>query len=720
MTIKECIDIVDNAKPNQYSIKEKVMWLSFVDETIINDVLKTHEGYDGRYDDFKGYTEDKLSVPLIVPSPYDRLYPQYIKMMIDSENGETARYNNSAALYNTYLNEYKKYYNKTHMPLNATQKIPSPVSININSALSEAQIEYIKRQLYYMLSQDVGEVISPDKLYDIVTNYVLNNLEMIRANDGKDGKDGKDGTMICGFYSGLPRTIPAGVRYNNAPSFTPGAQGLRINFSIPFGCKEKDLLLDGNNGLLFRYDGKVVERWIENDGSMNVVSYDVITVLYNMNGKDGALAKDDYGNIGREDNVVRCMAYYIKSIDLANKKIYLSNSYGVPEISTKDNKDSSFDTPAYDIGDKFSIINNNHYNSCGTITAVENNVITYSEDSLGFDSIIADTDANNSDYTFRVYNKPDIGVVCVTGYAFAVGKNNKALGAYSVAEGYGNVADGFHSHAEGRENYTAYTAHAEGYSNKAVGNESHAEGHRTTASGGNAHAEGQQTTASGGGSHAEGMGTNAVGSQSHAEGLNTTAKGAQSHSEGVSTQANSFSSHVEGNGSIANAAQAHAEGYQTIASGQSSHSEGQQTEASGTFAHAQGIRTYAKGYAAFTSGADTEASEAVAVAMGKSAKATARASFAMGESVTASGSQSVAMGYGTTAKQQAQAVVGKYNADNADALFIVGNGSASARSNAFVVDKSGNAWCGGNKVATSDDIARLESLITQLSNKING
>ena len=193
MTIKECIDIVDNAKPNQYGIKEKVMWLSFVDETIINDVLKTHEGYDGRFDNFEGYTEDKLSVPLIVPSPYDRLYPQYIKMMIDSENGETARYNNSAALYNTYLNEYKKYYNKTHMPINATQKIPSPVSININSALSEAQIEYIKRQLYYMLSQDVGEVISHDKLYDIAMEYYQNNTEVLKGKDGKDGEDGEKG-----------------------------------------------------------------------------------------------------------------------------------------------------------------------------------------------------------------------------------------------------------------------------------------------------------------------------------------------------------------------------------------------------------------------------------------------------------------------------------------------------------------------------------------------
>lgn len=207
MTIKECIDIVDNAKPNQYSIKEKVMWLSFVDETIINDVLKTHEGYDGRYDNFEGYTEDKLSVPLIVPSPYDRLYPQYIKMMIDSENGETARYNNSAALYNTYLNEYKKYYNKTHMPLDATQKVTAPVNININSGLSEAQIENIKRQLYYMLSEDFSEATSRDKLYDIVTNYVLNNLEIFKKYVGKDGKDG---SKIIAYPLGFGTDVAVG------------------------------------------------------------------------------------------------------------------------------------------------------------------------------------------------------------------------------------------------------------------------------------------------------------------------------------------------------------------------------------------------------------------------------------------------------------------------------------------------------------------------------
>ena len=117
MKIKECIDIVDNIKPNQYSTKDKVRWLSFIEQIIIIEVLSTHEGYDEKYDNFEGYSEDNLSVALIVPSPYDRLYTAYLKMKIDEENGETARYNNSAALYNTYMTEYRKHYNKTHMPL---------------------------------------------------------------------------------------------------------------------------------------------------------------------------------------------------------------------------------------------------------------------------------------------------------------------------------------------------------------------------------------------------------------------------------------------------------------------------------------------------------------------------------------------------------------------------------------------------------------------------
>ena len=117
MTIKECIDLVDNVKPNQYSIEDKVHWLSFIEHIIINDVIKTHEGYEGEYEEFDGYSADKLWQKLIVDKPYDNLYVAYLKMKIDEENGETARYNNSATLFNSYITVFKKHYNKTHMPL---------------------------------------------------------------------------------------------------------------------------------------------------------------------------------------------------------------------------------------------------------------------------------------------------------------------------------------------------------------------------------------------------------------------------------------------------------------------------------------------------------------------------------------------------------------------------------------------------------------------------
>ena len=193
MTIKECIDAVDNIKPNQYSIKEKVQWLSFIDEIIINDVLRTHEGYDGRYDDFEGYSENKLSESLIVGSPYDRLYTAYLKMKIDEENGEMAKYNNSAAMFNAYLMEYRKHYNKTHMPLDVTKINPQSPQNKKPSNIPDAVYENIKRELYALLSENFADMVSDDKIYDIVMRFVNNNIELLKGKDGQDGVDGEDG-----------------------------------------------------------------------------------------------------------------------------------------------------------------------------------------------------------------------------------------------------------------------------------------------------------------------------------------------------------------------------------------------------------------------------------------------------------------------------------------------------------------------------------------------
>lgn len=213
MTIKECIDNVDNIKPNQYGTDIKVQWLSFIDEIIINDVLKTHEGYDGRYDDFTGYSKDKLSTPLIVPTPYDRLYPAYLKMKIDGENGETARYNNSAALFNTYMMEFRKYYNKTHLPLSTPYEVSNTPKSN-NLSVTDAQLEYLKRELYHILSNDVGKALSDDKIYSMVTTFMSNNAAMLK---GKDGRDGVDGTVT---FEDLTNEQKASLKGDKGDAYT--------------------------------------------------------------------------------------------------------------------------------------------------------------------------------------------------------------------------------------------------------------------------------------------------------------------------------------------------------------------------------------------------------------------------------------------------------------------------------------------------------------------
>ena len=185
MTIKDCIDIVDNQKPNQYSVKDKVMWLSFLDETIINDVLKTHEGYDGRYDLFTGYSEDKLTITLIAPSPYDRIYPQYLKMRIDGENGETARYNNSRVMFNSYMQEYKKYYNKMHMPIDSVSKVVAKNATTTQMGVTDAQFDGLVKELTFVLTEYFSDAVSEDKIYDAASKYIQNNWQQFVGKDGK-------------------------------------------------------------------------------------------------------------------------------------------------------------------------------------------------------------------------------------------------------------------------------------------------------------------------------------------------------------------------------------------------------------------------------------------------------------------------------------------------------------------------------------------------------
>lgn len=116
MTIIEAINLVDALKPNEYSQPEKIQWLSTLDGIIFDEIIKTHEGAEGK--EFNGYTEDtQLDTELIVPDPYADVYRFWLESCIHHANEEYAKYNNAKMAYNTAYITFSNYYNRTHMPI---------------------------------------------------------------------------------------------------------------------------------------------------------------------------------------------------------------------------------------------------------------------------------------------------------------------------------------------------------------------------------------------------------------------------------------------------------------------------------------------------------------------------------------------------------------------------------------------------------------------------
>ena len=116
MTLQEAIDKVDGLKPNQYSVEDKISWLSQLDMNIFRDVIMSHE-HPRDIKPFMGYTSEDLDHNLIAEEPYTELYVAYLAMKIDEYNGETQRYNNSATMFNAYMENYAKWINKTRKPI---------------------------------------------------------------------------------------------------------------------------------------------------------------------------------------------------------------------------------------------------------------------------------------------------------------------------------------------------------------------------------------------------------------------------------------------------------------------------------------------------------------------------------------------------------------------------------------------------------------------------
>ena len=114
MKIIEAINRIDALKPNTYAEREKVFWLSLIDDTIKKEIIDTHEGAEAVV--FNGYDEKTdVNTELLVPSPYAELYLYWLESKIDYYNGEMVKFNNSITMFNNMYEAYERFYNRDHM-----------------------------------------------------------------------------------------------------------------------------------------------------------------------------------------------------------------------------------------------------------------------------------------------------------------------------------------------------------------------------------------------------------------------------------------------------------------------------------------------------------------------------------------------------------------------------------------------------------------------------
>ena len=115
MTVSEAIGGFDRIRPNAYSLRDKIRWLSELDGRLYLEVLCTHAPFPTQ--PLPVYTEADGEKELLVGKPYEDLYFKWLEQKTDYDNGETGSFLNSSAAFLSLYTEFRNHYHRTHTPI---------------------------------------------------------------------------------------------------------------------------------------------------------------------------------------------------------------------------------------------------------------------------------------------------------------------------------------------------------------------------------------------------------------------------------------------------------------------------------------------------------------------------------------------------------------------------------------------------------------------------
>ena len=102
MTATECINYIDAIEPNAYTSAQKLGWLSECEGKVYTQLFLVQP--------YEFIPVTSGSRVLVLPAPYDRIYPRYLQAMIHYANGEYDRYANSMAVFNEAWGELNRWF----------------------------------------------------------------------------------------------------------------------------------------------------------------------------------------------------------------------------------------------------------------------------------------------------------------------------------------------------------------------------------------------------------------------------------------------------------------------------------------------------------------------------------------------------------------------------------------------------------------------------------
>lgn len=117
MTLQECLDLVDEMKPNMMKRPLKLKYLTEIEQLIHAEILMRHE-HEEEQETVPAYSEQTdPGTVLIVPDPYSMVYIYWIMSKIDIQNQEDARYNIDRQYFENAYDTMSDWWTRTYMPI---------------------------------------------------------------------------------------------------------------------------------------------------------------------------------------------------------------------------------------------------------------------------------------------------------------------------------------------------------------------------------------------------------------------------------------------------------------------------------------------------------------------------------------------------------------------------------------------------------------------------